>query len=118
MRLIDVNGAPHVLTEHQVKMMVIIGWITFLAAWMMNILNYKVHPSEVSFSIKKKMFIYICGKKYKLHFRFCCWSKCCTKGQPMINFTILRYSYPSSGKKSESDMGEDMDLDVVGVTEV
>ena len=58
MRLIDVNGSPHVLTEHQVRMMITIGWITFLAAWMMNILNYKVHPSSVNVSPKAKMYIY------------------------------------------------------------
>ena len=80
MKLIDVNGLPHVLTEHQVRMMVTIGWITFLAAWMMNILNYKVHPSAVNFRLKNKMFIYIFGKKYNLHCIFCCWSKCCSKG--------------------------------------
>ena len=80
MQLIDVNGAPHVLTEHQVRLMVTIGWITFLAAWMMNILNYKVHPSSVNFSLKNKMFIYIFGKKYNLHCISCCWSKCCSKG--------------------------------------
>ena len=76
MRLIDVNGAPHVLTEHQVKMMITIGWVTFLAAWLMNILNYKVHPSSVNFSPKEKMFIYIFGKKYNL-----CKSGCCSKGE-------------------------------------
>ena len=76
MRLIDVNGAPHVLTEHQVMMMITIGWVTFLAAWLMNLLNYKVHPSSVKFSPKEKMFIYIFGKKYNL-----CKSGCCSKGE-------------------------------------
>ena len=78
MRLIDVNGAPHVLTEHQVKMMITIGWMTFLAAWLMNLLNYKVHPSSVNFSHEEKMFIYIFGNKYNLCCIFCrC--VCCTK---------------------------------------
>ena len=85
MRLIDVNGAPHVLTEHQVRMMITIGWITFLAAWLMNILNYKFHPSSVNFSLKKKMFIYIFGKKYNLHCT-CCWSNCCKKGKKVKHF--------------------------------
>ena len=80
MRLIDVNGAPHVLTEYQVKMMITIGWVTFLAAWLMNLLNYKVHPSSVKFSTKEKMFIYIFGKKYNL--RCTIWrSRCCRKGE-------------------------------------
>ena len=69
MRLIDVNGAPHVLTEYQVRMMITIGWLTFLAAWVMNICFYKTHPNAVDFSLKRfkeKMFIYIIGKKYSL----------------------------------------------------
>ena len=80
MRLIDIHGAPHELTELQVRMMITIGWITFLAAWMMNILNYKVHPSSVNFSPDKKMFVYIFGKKYNLRCIFCCSSNCCGKG--------------------------------------
>jgi len=76
MRLIDVNGFPHELTEHQVKMMITIGWLTFLAAWVMNICFYKTHPSAVDFSPKRfkdKMFIYIFGKKYNL---ICSLSSC------------------------------------------
>ena len=64
MRLIDVNGAPHVLTEHQVMIMITLGWTTFLAAWLMNLLNYKFHPSSVNFTPKGKMFFYIFGKQY------------------------------------------------------
>ena len=80
MRLIDVNGAPHVLTEHQVWVMITIGWISFLAAWLMNLLNYKVHPSSVNFNTKEKMFIYIFGKKYNLRCIFYR-SGCCAKGE-------------------------------------
>ena len=80
MRLIDVNGLPHVLTEHQVRMMITIGWISFLAAWLMNLLNYKVHPSSVNFNTKEKMFIYIFGKKYNLRC-ILCRSGCCAKGE-------------------------------------
>ena len=80
MRLIDVNGIPHVLTEHHVRIMIIIGWVTFLAAWLMNLLNYKVHPSSVNFSPKEKMFIYIFGKKYNLH-RGLCRIRCRTEAE-------------------------------------
>ena len=48
MRVIDVNGVAHDLTEAQVRMMIMIGWLTFLAAWVMNILFYKTHPSGVN----------------------------------------------------------------------
>ena len=78
MKLIDVNGVSHELTEAQVRMMVMIGWLTFLAAWVMNILFYKSHPSAVDFSPKRfrdKMFIYIFGQKYSLSSCLCCCSK-------------------------------------------
>ena len=76
MRLIDVNGLEHELTEYQVRMMITIGWLTFLAAWVMTICFYKTHPSAVDFSLKRfkeKMFIYIFGKKYSL---ICSLSSC------------------------------------------
>ena len=81
MRLIDLNGLEHELTEYQVRMMMAIGWLTFLAAWVMNICFYKTHPSAVDFSPKRfrdKMFIYIFGVKYSL---ICGLSNClgCTK---------------------------------------
>ena len=92
MRLIDVNGLPHELTEYQVRMMITIGWLTFVAAWVMNICFYKSHPSAVDFSperFRDKMFIFILGKKYNLIYSFsscsgctscsdCCCSSCCT----------------------------------------
>lgn len=91
MRLIDVNGRPHDLTEHQVRMMITIGWMTFLAAWVMNIFFYKTHPSAVDFSpkrLKDKMFIYIFGNKYSLIMCCCsskdsCFATCsdCCKGE-------------------------------------
>ena len=93
MRLIDVNGAPHVLTEYQVRMMITIGWVTFLAAWLMNLLNYTVHPSSVNLSPKEKMFIYIFGKKYNFRstlFR----SRCCRKGEiNLLLFTSYMYLF-------------------------
>ena len=85
MRLIDVNGAPHVLTEYQARMMIIIAWITFLAAWLMNLINYKIHPSSVNFGHKAKMFLYIFGKKYTL----CRSSRCCSKGESTQSFLLL-----------------------------
>ena len=87
MRLIDVNGAPHVLTEHQVRMMITIAWIAFLVAWLMNLLNYKAHPSSVNFSPKEKMFVYIFGKRYNLHSNLCR-SRCCIKGEFTLAFNF------------------------------
>ena len=119
MRLIDVNGAPHVLTEHQVRMMITIGWVTFLAAWLMNLLNYKVHPSSVKFSTKEKMFIYIFGKKYNLRCTLCR-SGCCTKGEFIILlFTMYMYLiFQSLGNKEDSDLGENIALEGDGLTDL
>ena len=69
MRLIDVNGNPHPLTKFQVKMMIMIGWLAFLLAGLMNIFFYKVHPSFVDFNPKRfkdKFFIYFLGRKLVL----------------------------------------------------
>ena len=66
MRLIDVNGNPHPMTKLQVRMMIMIGWLAFLLAGLMNILFYKVHPSFVDFDpkrLKEKCFIYLFGRK-------------------------------------------------------
>ena len=70
MKLIDVNGVPHDLTEAQVRIMIMTGWLTFLAAWVINIFFYMTHPSSVDFSpkrFKNKMIIYIFGKKIQTH---------------------------------------------------
>ena len=66
MKLMDVNGNTHPLTKHQVRMMILLGWMAFLLAWLMNILFYKVHPSAVDFSPKRyrdRCFLYVVGKK-------------------------------------------------------
>ena len=66
MKLIDVNGNPHPMTKFQVRMMIMIGWLAFLLAALMNILFYKTHPSFVDFSpkrFKEKCFIYFFGRK-------------------------------------------------------
>ena len=91
MRLIDVNGLEHELTEHHVRMMITIGWLTFLAAWVMNICFYKTHPSAVDFSPKRfrdKMFIYIFGRKYNLICSDCC------RGEIFNSFETLIFSVP------------------------
>ena len=69
MKLIDVNGNTHELTKFQVRMIVITGWLTFLFAWIMNILFYMVHPSSVDVKPARfgdKCFIFIFGKKKSL----------------------------------------------------
>ena len=69
MEIKDVNGRPHDLTQHQVQMIMVIGWVAFFLSWISNILYYKVHPSAVDFSprrFRSKFFIYFLGRKVKL----------------------------------------------------
>ena len=66
MKLIDVNGNPHPMTKFQVRIMILIGWLTFLLAALMNILFYKVHPSFVDFTpkrFKERCFLHLFGRK-------------------------------------------------------
>ena len=75
MKIIDVNGNPHDLTQMQVNVMLIIGWTAFLLSWVMHILYYKTHPSSVDFSLprfRERCFVYVLGKKEHL---------CCYKGK-------------------------------------
>ena len=69
MEIIDVNGRPHPLTQYQVQIILVIGWVSFLLSWICNIIFYKFHPSGVDFNVgrsKARLFIYFLGKKVKL----------------------------------------------------
>ena len=66
MKIDDVNGRPHILTQYQVQMILVIGWVSFLASWISNIIYYKVHPSEVDFNLRRstdRLFVYLFGKR-------------------------------------------------------
>ena len=69
MEIKDVNGRPHDLTQYQVQIIMVIGWVAFFLSWISNILYYKVHPSAVDFNPRRsrsKLFIYFLGRKVKL----------------------------------------------------
>ena len=69
MEIKDVNGRPHPLTQYQVQMILIIGWVSFLLSWICNIIYYKFHPSGVDFNVGRsrvRLFFYFLGKKIKL----------------------------------------------------
>ena len=66
MEIIDVNGRPHSLTQYQVHMILVIGWVSFVLSWLSNIIYYKLHPSGVDFNVgrsRSRLFIYFLGKK-------------------------------------------------------
>ena len=69
MEIIDVNGRPHSLTQYQVQMILVIGWVSFVLSWLSNIIYYKLHPSGVDFNVgrsRSRLFIYFLGKKVKM----------------------------------------------------
>ena len=69
MSLVDVHGRVRLLTEHQVHVTLVIGWVSFLLSWMFNIMYYRVHPSAVDFNPSRsraRLFIYILGRRIKL----------------------------------------------------
>ena len=79
MKLVDVNGMEHQLSDYNVTMMLVVGWMSFILAYVFNIFYYKVHPSGVDFNISRfrnKLHFYVCGyrvdfntkKKDRLHF--------------------------------------------------
>ena len=51
----------------QVRVMLMIGWISFIISWCFNLLFYKLHPSSVDFDKGRfraqKGFIHIRGRK-------------------------------------------------------
>ena len=66
MEIKDVNGRPHPLTQYQVQMILMLGWVSFLLSWICNIIFYKFHPSGVDFNLgrsKARLFVYFLGKK-------------------------------------------------------
>ena len=53
MKLIDVNGNSHEFTSYHVHMMMIVGWVCFIIAWILNIVYYFLHPSAVDFELSR-----------------------------------------------------------------
>ena len=64
MKLVDVNGFEHEITRHHINMMMVVGWISFFLAWILNIVYYALHPSAVDFNLsrlKKKLTVGVLG---------------------------------------------------------
>ena len=53
MKLIDVNGNSHEFTSYHVHMMMAVGWVCFILAWILNIVYYFLHPSAVDFELSR-----------------------------------------------------------------
>ena len=67
MTLKDVYGNPHVLTKHQVDVMIGVAWSCFICSWLANLAYYKFHPSSVEvFNLNDKWIVYVFGKKHSL----------------------------------------------------
>ena len=69
MQIKDVNGRPHPLTQYQVQMILILGWVSFILSWICNVISYKFHPSGVDFNMgrsKARLLLYFLGRKFKV----------------------------------------------------
>ena len=53
--------------KHQVRMIMLTGWVAFLLAWVSTALFYKTHPSSVDSGTRHKRFLYVFGKKKYLY---------------------------------------------------
>ena len=88
MKLIDVNGMDHQLTSYHISVMLAIGWGTFVLSYIVSVIFYVLHPSEVDFDMSRfhnRWFFYLCGKKVDII--SCCNQYClcyqCCKFQPV-----------------------------------
>ena len=67
--IVDLNGRPSYLSQFEVYMILVIGWVAFIISNLLNIIHYIVHPSKVDFSLsrfKARFFVYILGKRIEL----------------------------------------------------
>ena len=65
MKLLDVNGAEKKLTRSDVHWMMVTGWFTFIIAWILDIIYYKLHPSAVDFNpnrLRRKLSLFVLGQ--------------------------------------------------------
>ena len=68
-KIVDLNGRPSYLTKFEVYIILLIGWMAFIFSNILNMIHYKVHPSEVDFNLKRfrtRLFIYVLGKRWEL----------------------------------------------------
>merc|ERR1719220_1789891 len=63
MKITDIYGNDHDLTQHHVRVMLTVGWFFFLVSWLVNIAYYKFHPSAVEvFDLSDKWKLYVFGR--------------------------------------------------------
>ena len=71
MKLVDSYGNLYLLTPHQVRVMLGVGWACFFGDCLINILYYKFHPSSVDVDLtdqearSEKMTLYVFGFQWK-----------------------------------------------------
>ena len=59
----DFYGEDHKLTRLAVLVFLVVAWLSFFLSLLLDVLYYKLHPSSVNLSPKKKNFVYIFGVK-------------------------------------------------------
>merc|ERR1712154_668282 len=69
MTIVDETGRVHDLSVATVRTMIGTGWGAFIAAWLLNIAFYKVHPSAVDLEVSRfrnKMVINVLGEQKRI----------------------------------------------------
>ena len=68
-KIVDFNGRPSYLTQFEVHMILLIGWVAFIMSNLVLIVHYLLHPSHVDFNLSRfrtRFFVYILGKRIEL----------------------------------------------------
>ena len=68
-KIVDLNGRPSYLTQFEVHMILLIGWMAFIVSNILNMVHYTVHPSQVDFNLNRfrsRLFVYVLGKRLEL----------------------------------------------------
>ena len=68
MKIMDFYGVSHKLGWSTVVMILVAAWLSAVLSFILDILYYKLHPSAVDLSLKKKTSVYIFGVRRRVPF--------------------------------------------------
>ena len=60
----NVHGQEYELKRSYLYGVIITAWIFQVLAVLLNLLCYLIHPMAVEKSVSKKLFIYVCGRRF------------------------------------------------------
>ena len=100
MKIKDIYGNDHNLSQHHVIVMLAVGWACFLGSWLVNIAYYKFHPSAVEvFDLSDKWKLYVFGRDFFSSKNKEKLSQCDVEGNILIKPERLIVPYTMKGLK-------------------